>query len=236
MIWLDIDNTLYSASTRISQAMGERIHAYFLALGFPEEEASELHHKYYTEYGLALRGLVRHHQIDALDFDRKCDGSLPLEDILKPDLKLRKLLEDIDRSKARVWALTNAYQAHAKRVLRILGVEDQVEDVVFCDYSNPQFACKPEPGYFHIAMQKANFQDLSKCCFVDDSRTNVRAAKQLGWGRCVHFCERGLVAVEGGKAKEIGKNNVPDAEDEGITVITDLEELRTVWSDLFKSE
>ena len=37
--------------------------AYFLSLGFPEEEASELHHKYYTQYGLALRGLVRHHQI-----------------------------------------------------------------------------------------------------------------------------------------------------------------------------
>lgn len=48
---------------------------------------------------------------DALDFDSKCDGSLPLEDILKPDPKLRKLLEDIDRSKTRVWALTNAYQS-----------------------------------------------------------------------------------------------------------------------------
>ena len=26
IVWFDIDNTLYSASTRISQAMGERIH------------------------------------------------------------------------------------------------------------------------------------------------------------------------------------------------------------------
>ncbi|TFY59687.1 hypothetical protein EVJ58_g5632 [Rhodofomes roseus] len=212
--------------------MGE---PYFLSLGFPEEEATDLHHKYYTQYGLALRGLVRHHQIDALDFDRKCDGSLPLEDILEPDHKLRKLLEDMDRSKARVWALTNAYKTHAKRVLGILGVEDQVEGVVFCDYSNPQFACKPEPEYFHNAMQKANLQDLSKCCFVDDSRANVRAAKRLGWGRCVHFCERGLVTVEGGKAKEIGRDGALDPEDEGITVITDLEELRTVWSDLFKA-
>ncbi|KAI0732964.1 pyrimidine 5-nucleotidase [Fomitopsis betulina] len=235
MIWLDIDNTLYSASTQISRAMGERIHAYFLSLGFPEEEASELHHKYYTQYGLALRGLVRHHQIDALDFDRKCDGSLPLEDILKPDLKLQKLLEDIDRSKTRVWGLTNAYQSHAKRVLRILGVEDQVEGVIFCDYANPKFACKPEPEYFCNALQKANIQDPSRCCFVDDSRNNVLAAKQLGWGRCVHFCERGLVAVEGGKPKEIGSDIVPGPDDEGITTITDLEELRTVWSDLFKA-
>ena len=46
---------------------------------------------------------------DTLDFDDRCDGSLPLETMLKPDPLQRKLLEDIDRSKARVWALTNAY-------------------------------------------------------------------------------------------------------------------------------
>ena len=37
--------------------------AYFVALGHSEEDASELHHRYYTQYGLALRGLVRHHDI-----------------------------------------------------------------------------------------------------------------------------------------------------------------------------
>ncbi len=47
---------------------------------------------------------------DPLDFDEKCDGSLPLEEMIKPDPSLRKLFEDIDRSKARVWALTNAYR------------------------------------------------------------------------------------------------------------------------------
>ncbi len=46
---------------------------------------------------------------DPLDFDRKCDGSLPLEELLKPDPGLRQLLQDIDRTKARVWGLTNAY-------------------------------------------------------------------------------------------------------------------------------
>ena len=38
---------------------------------------------------------------------------------------------------------------HAMRVLRILGVEDQIEGVIFCDYADPKFACKPEPEYFH---------------------------------------------------------------------------------------
>jgi hypothetical protein len=58
--------------------MGDRIHgwsdhnlqdsthtllAYFVNLGLGHEEASELHLRYYTQYGLALRGLTRHHDI-----------------------------------------------------------------------------------------------------------------------------------------------------------------------------
>jgi pyrimidine and pyridine-specific 5'-nucleotidase len=136
IIWFDIDNTLYSASSQISEAMGKRIHgsnfrllmlydqtyhfnaAYFVTLGLGHEEASELHHRYYTQYGLALRGLVRHHDVgeypfhllsepylstrkcvDPMDFNNKCDGSLPLEDMIKPDPSIRKLFQDIDRSK-----------------------------------------------------------------------------------------------------------------------------------------
>lgn len=37
--------------------------AYFVGLGLGHDEASELHLKYYTQYGLALRGLTRHHDI-----------------------------------------------------------------------------------------------------------------------------------------------------------------------------
>ena len=47
---------------------------------------------------------------DPLDFDRKCDQSLPLEEMIHYKPSLRKLFEDIDRSKTRVWALTNAYR------------------------------------------------------------------------------------------------------------------------------
>ncbi|GJE84191.1 pyrimidine 5-nucleotidase [Phanerochaete sordida] len=233
VIFFDIDNTLYSASSKISQAMGERIHAYFLSLGLEEERATELHHKYYTEYGLALRGLVRHHEIDPLDFDKKCDGSLPLEEMIKPDPHLRQLLQDIDRSKARVWALTNAYKTHAHRVLRILGVDDLIEGVIFCDYGNPKFSCKPEPQFYLDAMQKAAVSDPKKIFFIDDSRNNVAAAAALGWGSCVHFCEAGLETVEGGKAKQIsadGKEPLP-----GAIVVGRLEELRSVWSEVFKT-
>lgn len=82
-------------------------------------------------------------------------------------------------------------------------------------------------------MKTAGITDPSKCFFIDDSRGNVEAAWRLGWGRCVHFCERGMEVVEGGKLKEIVIS--PELPGE-IKVVTHLEELRTVWADVFKSE
>ena len=34
------------------------------------------------------------------------------------------------------------------RVLKILKVDDLVDGLVFCDYSNPDFSCKPERDYY----------------------------------------------------------------------------------------
>ena len=122
IVWFDIDNTLYShAETRFVQSHGpclhsiadlmvNRIHKYFEGLGLKSEEAESLHLHYYHEYGLALRGLVRHHCIDPLDYDEKCDASLPLEDILEPDPAVIDMFRRIDRRNVRVYALTNAYR------------------------------------------------------------------------------------------------------------------------------
>lgn len=83
--------------------------AYFRKLGLSDDEARDLHNHYYKEYGLAIRGLVRHHKVDPLDYDKHCDASLPLETVLKVDPELQHLLASIDREKCHVWALTNAY-------------------------------------------------------------------------------------------------------------------------------
>jgi pyrimidine and pyridine-specific 5'-nucleotidase len=116
LVWLDIDNTLYSKGTRIAQLMTERIRAFIKGLGLDDDEVERLHQKYYKEYGLAIRGLVMHHKIDALEYDAKCDATLPLEDVLVPDESLKSMLRDLDRGKCRVWALTNAYKTVSIRV------------------------------------------------------------------------------------------------------------------------
>ncbi|CEH17180.1 Haloacid dehalogenase-like hydrolase [Ceraceosorus bombacis] len=217
VIWLDIDNTLYRKSSRIAELMAQRIRAYFLTLGLDESEAERLHKHYYSSYGLAIKGLVRHHKIDPLDYDAKCDASLPLDDILKPDAEIQQLLADVDRTKTRIWALTNAYKTvsrceewhqilpysptfayagitaplppkHAVRVLKLLGLYEYIEGVIFCDYAVDSFVSKPDREYYDAALAHVG-TTAEQSFFVDDSALNIRAAQDLGWRSCVLFSE-----------------------------------------------
>ncbi|CAO1632469.1 unnamed protein product [Parajaminaea phylloscopi] len=191
IVWFDIDNTLYHKSTRIAELMGQRIHAYFIGLGLPEDEARQLHQQYYSQHGLAIRGLLKHHAgIDPLDYDRRVDGSLPLDDILKPEPALTALIEDLDRTKCRVFALTNAYKTHGLRCIRLLGLEHLFEGIIYCDYAaGPLFCCKPDKGYFVAAAELIGVADTSKFFFVDDSAKNIKAAKEMGWRSAVFYNE-----------------------------------------------
>jgi pyrimidine and pyridine-specific 5'-nucleotidase len=83
-------------------------------------------------------------------------------------------------------------------------------------------------------MKQANIKDPSKCYFVDDNRKNIDSACAEGWAHCVHFCERGLEAMEGGRIKEIDDEREPDAVDNDVVEISTLDELRTVWPEIFK--
>lgn len=122
--------------------------------------------KYYKEYGLAIEGLTRHHKIDPLAFNREVDDALPLDEILKPNPQLRRLLEDIDRSQVRLWLLTNAYVTHAKRVVRLLEVDDLFEGVTYCDYSQTPLVCKPSQVMYDKAEREAGASSSGECYFV----------------------------------------------------------------------
>jgi pyrimidine and pyridine-specific 5'-nucleotidase len=131
-----------------------------------------LHHKYYREYGLAIEGLTRHHKIDPLEFNREVDDALPLDKILKPDSKLRQLLEDLDTTKVKPWLLTNAYVNHAKRVVKLLGVDDLFDGVTFCDYSEPKLVCKPNTEMWEKAEREAGARSINDCYFVGEEHLN----------------------------------------------------------------
>ena len=147
--------------------MTELIDQYFIKhLELSREDAYKLHQEYYKTYGLAIEGLVRHHKIDALEYNREVDDALPLDSIITKDLELRKLLEDIDKTKVKLWLFTNAYITHAQRVVRLLGVEDMFEGMTFCDYAQSTMICKPHLEMFTKAMREAGVKEFKDCYFV----------------------------------------------------------------------
>ncbi|KAK4100852.1 pyrimidine 5-nucleotidase [Parathielavia hyrcaniae] len=221
VFFFDIDNCLYPKSAKVHDVMAELIDRYFVThLSLPWEDAVRLHKEYYQNYGLAIEGLVRHHQIDPLDYNAKVDDALPLDDLIKPRRELKRLLADIDRSKVKLWLLTNAYVNHAKRVVRILEVEEFFEGLTYCDYGAVPFKCKPHPDMYRKAMRDAGAERYEDCFFVDDSYQNCKKAQELGW-TVAHLVEDDVK---------------PPATPASKYQIRHLEELRNVFPQFFKSD
>lgn len=155
------------AGAKVHDLMAQLIDQYVSThLNIGWDDAVKLHQEYYTNYGLAIEGLVRHHAIDPLDYNSKVDNALPLESVIKFDPELRKLIEDIDKSKVTLWLFTNAYVTHGKRVVRILGVDDLFDGLTFCNYAETPFLCKPQPDMYKKAMREAGVSRFEDCYFV----------------------------------------------------------------------
>ncbi|KAI9259294.1 pyrimidine 5'-nucleotidase [Sporodiniella umbellata] len=179
VFFFDCDNCLYSKDLNIHSLMKQKIKDYFVEeVGVPEEEVVAIQKHYHETYGLSLRGLTKHHNVDPLDFDTKVDQSLPLDDLIKRDEPLIKMLRDLHCKK---WVFTNAYKPHALRCLTLLGIENEFDGLTYTNYTIPEFDCKPEPESFFRAMRDAGIEDPSRCYLVDDSALNIDAAQKIGW-------------------------------------------------------
>ncbi|CAO3570634.1 unnamed protein product [Mortierella alpina] len=127
--------------------------------------------------------------------DNKVDGALPLENILQHNVPLREMIQAMKVGKK--WLFTNAGEIHAKRVIKVLGLEGLFHGMTFCNYLEPKFVCKPDKKSFEKAMKEAGVSDPAQCFFVDDSASNIEMATKLGW-TAVHVQEdRALLSTFG---------------------------------------
>ncbi|MCJ1483888.1 hypothetical protein MMC06_004056 [Schaereria dolodes] len=221
VLFFDIDNCLYPRSKKVHDLMNVLINKYFIDhLSLTEDDANMLHQKYYKEYGLAIEGLVRHHKVDPLEYNTKVDDALPLDGVITSDPQLRKLLEDIDRSKVRPWLFTNAHITHGKRVIKLLGVEDMFDGMTYCDYSQRTMICKPHSAMFDKAEAEAGATSPAECYFVDDSHLN-----------CIHAQARGWTT-----AHLLAPDDPEPATRAAKYQIRNLEELRRIFPQFFKAE
>lgn len=228
VFFFDIDNCLYKRSTKIHDLMQVYIHRYFKKhLHLNDEDADRLHMQYYKEYGLAIEGLVKKHQINALEYNKVVDDALPLDRILVPNPHLRNMLKQMKLCGhiKRLWLFTNAYKNHGLRVIRLLGLGDLFDGMTFCDYSHTPMTCKPMKQSFDKALADAGVTDPNNAYYIDDSGLNVDSATGYKWGHVIQYVEE---ATDGDIEKRKQEN--PD-----VTVVRDISEIRTVYPDLFES-
>ncbi|CCK68494.1 nucleotidase KNAG_0B00450 [Huiozyma naganishii CBS 8797] len=189
----DIDNCLYRSSTRIHDLMQQYIVRYFQhTLELDHATACEMNRRYYKEYGLAIRGLVMWHGVDAMEYNRMVDDALPLQDILSPDLELRQMLLQLRSSGKfeKLWLFTNAYRNHAVRCVSLLGVADLFDGLTYCDYAElDSIVCKPDVKAFDKVKKHTGVHSYEQFHFIDDSGNNVHTGLQLGMERCIHVVE-----------------------------------------------
>ena len=173
-ILFDLDDTLYPQNSDLMENLIQRIHNYMHEeLHFASEEIPEIRHRLFTTYGTTLRGLQAEYQVD---MDHYIDylNNVTLEDFLEQDLVLAEILSNLPQSK---YIFTNSDRAHAKKVLEVLDIADQFDQII--DIYDQKPYCKPQPEAFQIALDAIQ-QQPEACLFIDDSPANLAMAQQLG--------------------------------------------------------
>ncbi len=171
---IDLDDTLYPANNGLWHIYKERINRYLIEeMGFSPKIVPDLRHRLYSKYGTTLRGLQHEYEVN-MDHFLDYVHDAPLKGYLQPDPDLLATFEALPQRKV---IFTNAHAAHARRVMKALGVSQAFEDIVDIYRMAPY--CKPQPEAYHIALSIIQ-ESPEACLMVDDSPKNLAAAQQLG--------------------------------------------------------
>ncbi len=175
--FFDLDGTLYSDRTGLWPAISERITRYLQRrLGLDADAAQALRRRWVAAYGTTLQGLMHEHPQAADPADYFAfTHNLPLEDYIAPDGRLREVLAALP---GRRWIFTNADAAHARRVLRLLGVEDLFVGII--DVFAVGLQPKPAAQAYRRALRLAEAVP-AEAVLVDDRLQNLTAARPLGF-------------------------------------------------------
>ncbi|KAL6950207.1 hypothetical protein ACO0QE_000883 [Hanseniaspora vineae] len=230
VFFFDIDNCLYKKKLEIHVLMQVYIRKYFqniLKLN-SYKDAKSLNERYYKEYGLAIKGLINenpHIDIDPIEYNKLVDDALPLQDLIKPDMELRKVLVDLKKSGKvdKLWLFTNAYKNHGIRVVKLLGIADLFDGITYCDYDKEEnMICKPSLKAYEKAKLQSGLKSYGNAYFIDDSINNIKTAKDLGFKNAVLIDED----------YQSDDKNV-EIEGREFTVVKGFDELREVMPELF---
>lgn len=169
----DLDNTLYSRTLNVFPLIDQRINSYMTTrLSIPESSVDSLRRQYWKLYGVTLNGLMIHYNVDPEDYLAYVHD-VDLKHVLKPDVELKAVLEEIPCSKV---IFTNGSRAHAENVLQSLGIENLFDDIF--DVRVASFRPKPFPEPYLEILKIMDVQGKD-CVMIDDILENLKTAKEL---------------------------------------------------------
>lgn len=175
-ILFDLDNTLYPPQRQLFALIDVRINRYMLeVVGIPGGDVDGLRRRYWADYGVTLQGLIRHWGVDAEDY-LEYVHDVDVAGNLGPDGELRAALSSVPLRRA---VFTNGSRSHADRVLSCLGVGDLFEEIY--DIRVASYLPKPFPEPYRKVLEHLGV-DARACLMVEDSRENLRTAKEMGMG------------------------------------------------------
>ena len=171
----DLDDTLHNASAHIFPVMNRAMTQYIMdELELNETTAHQLRQHYWRVYGATLKGLMRHHGVDAYHFLQKTHAFMDLPNMVIQVKRLRSLLKSLPGRKC---VFTNAPRDYAIRVLETMGIADCFE-LVF-SVESTKFHAKPSVRGFQMLLKTLKISPKD-CVMSEDSLPALMTAKRLG--------------------------------------------------------
>ena len=172
--WIfDLDNTLHDAQSKIFPLVNTKMNEYISSyLDISLEDASSLRESYWERYGATLKGLIKHHNINPIDFLSVTHNLQDFNKLVLPENNLKKTLSKIQGRKI---IYTNAPKTYTYKTLKISKIFELFDEIFTIEDSN--FIPKPDQFTMNTFLKKYN---ISEGFFIDDVKENLIAAKNSG--------------------------------------------------------
>ena len=175
--WIfDLDNTIYDINLGLFKKISNRITDFIMSkYSLDIDQAKKIQKEYYLKYGLTLRGLIVEKKLkpeEFLDY---------VHDVEHPELKKNdQLISKIRILEGKKIIFTNATSKHAKKILKILELEDDFDQII--DIKDLDYIPKPDERSYKKLLECLNLnkESLDKTIFFEDTVKNLIPAKELG--------------------------------------------------------
>ena len=175
--WIfDLDNTMYDINLGLFKKISNRITDFIMSkYSLDIDQAKKIQKEYYLKYGLTLRGLIVEKKLkpeEFLDY---------VHDVEHPELKKNdQLISKIRILEGKKIIFTNATLKHAKKILKILELEDDFDQII--DIKDLEYIPKPDKRSYKKLLEYLNLnkENLDKTIFLEDTVKNLIPAKELG--------------------------------------------------------